>query len=477
MASGLASAQYDYAVVGGGIAGLAIAEIFARSGFRIVLVERNAKLCEEASASQHGWFHFGSLYSIFPQNQFLRTMVGGVEDLMDFYADFPGMNITVTAEGRLAFPQSDGAWFRDEPIEYIVAARNDPDFDMRSYDGVRNYSRKLFFLLAWELAIKQFISRHQRFHKHDWAGAVPASQWIPRAGFKDYSRAVISKPDHPGINLDIDTHFRIIGYDRPMRADVIISDLVRGLIGAGGVITTATEVEGIDRVGRVSRLHVKGGGVIEAGTVIVAAGKWLGRFLSRSEDVKVLASPLLVAYPAVTERNFVRLTPFVERTVNHLHHEIDRRRYSVIGGGYFADPSDAAALARATDKLLEMARGVFPRLAQAEMLETYLGYKTEIAPQSGERNYQYFVRELTDGVHAVVPGKFSLAFSLAVNTFKKLVGRTPETRISMAGEDAAAPYVGTTHHAGLVRRQVTQAATAAPIGHKDDEPCLRGTCG
>ena len=40
---------FDYAVVGGGIAGLASAEMFARNGYRVVLIERNAKLCQEAS--------------------------------------------------------------------------------------------------------------------------------------------------------------------------------------------------------------------------------------------------------------------------------------------------------------------------------------------------------------------------------------------------------------------------------------------
>jgi FAD dependent oxidoreductase len=448
----LTTAQYDCAVVGGGIAGLAIAEIFARSGRSVILIERNAQLCQEASASQHGWFHFGSLYSIFPQNQFLRTMVGGVEDLLGYYGCFPGMNISVAESGRLAFPQGEGAWFRDEPIEYIVCARNDPDFDMRNFDGVRNYARKVFFLLTWEMAIKQFISRHQRFHKHNWCGDVAASRWIPRAGFADYSREVITKPDHLGIILDRDTHFRITGYDRPMRATIIITDLVRGLIGGGGEIVNGVEVERLEKAGDISLLHTQSGRIIAARTVIAAAGKWLGRFLHRSHEVRVVASPLLVAYPAVSERNFVRMTPFVENSVNHLHHQVDGHPYSLIGGGYFADPDDAAAVNWASDKLKEMARTVFPDLDKAEVLETYLGYKTEIVAQSGERNYQYLVRKVDDGVYAVVPGKFSLAFSLAVNTFTRLTGEVPRRKLRLAAPADAKSMVGRTRHAALVLR-------------------------
>jgi hypothetical protein len=440
---------YDLAVVGGGIAGLTIAEIFARSGRSVVLLERGDRLCQEASASQHGWFHFGSLYSIFSQRQLLRTMIGGVEDLLDYYAGFHGMNIAVTNEGHLAFPQVGDAWFRDEPIEYIVVARNDPDFDMRRFKGVRAYARKIVFLLTWEKAIKQFISRHQRFHKHNWRGATPASQWIPRAGMSDYTREVITKPNNPGVKLDCDTHFRIIGYDRPMRAEMIMADLTASLIGSGGEVHLGAEVERLEKVGSQTRIHTSAGPVV-AQQVILAAGKWLGRFLPRTEEVKIGASPMLVAWPAVSDMNLVRMTPFVENSVNHLHHVVDGHRYSLIGGGHFADPEDPTDVARVSERLMTTAKRVFPRLREARVLETYLGYKTEFVPTGGERNYQYFIREVDHGVHAVIPGKFSLAFSLAANTFKRLTGEEPAKSVRLADRKAAQSYVGLTRHAQLV---------------------------
>lgn len=456
----MARAGYDLAVIGGGIAGLAVAEMFARSGRSVVLIERNEQLCQEASASQHGWFHFGSLYSIFPQNQFLRTMVGGVEDLLAFYGGFEGMNIAIGDGGKLAFPSDEHAWFRDEPIEYIVCTRNDPDFDMRRFEGVRDYGRKIGFLLTWEMAIKQFISRHQRFHKHNWQGDVPASRWIPRAGFSDYSREVITKPNNPGVALDHDTHFRIVGFDRPMRAMAIVADLVRSLIGSGGKILTGTEVDRIEKVGEARIIHAKGNS-IEARSVVVAGGKWLGQFLDRGSNVKVLGSPLLVTYPAVTDFNFVRMTPFVEKSVNHLHHSVRGQSYSLIGGGYFADPDDPAAVERARERLLTMARSVFSGLDSAELIETYLGYKTEIVAKSGERNYQYIIREVDDRVHAIIPGKFSLGFSLAVNTYKRLTGAEPARCVTLAPRDAALPFVGLTRHAALVSTILERMEVAA----------------
>jgi len=453
------ASEWEYAVVGGGIAGLAVAEALARGGHSVVLIERNQRLCQEASAAQHGWFHLGSLYSILPRNQFLRTMVGGVEDLISYYGGFPGMNIAVTDDGRLSFPPAVGAWFRDEPIEYIVAARNDADFDMRTFGGARRYAEKLFFLLTWEMAIKQFISRHQRFHKHDWSGALPASQWIPRAGWRDYSRAVISKPNTADINLDRDTHFRIVGFDRPMRATAIISDLARGLVGAGGSVLTGREVVGLEDGGSGTLVHTDGE-TLKARTAIVAAGKWLGRFVAGAADVRVVGSPLLVAYPAVADANFVRMTPFVDRSVNHLRHRVNGREYSLVGGGHACDPDDPGAAGVARERLMAMAERVFPRLGQATVVQTYLGSKTEIAAASGERNYQYFIRQIGPSAFAVTPGKFSLAFSLAVNACARLTGAWPSGTVRLAPPAAVADLVGQTRHATIVAG-ATSAAEAA----------------
>ncbi len=61
-----------------------------------------------------------------------------------------------------------------------------------------------------------------------------------------------------------------------------------------------------------------------------------------------------------------------------------------------------------------MAKSVFPGLKTAQVAETYVSYKTEIVAQGKERNYQYQLREIADNTYIALPGKFSLAFSLAV---------------------------------------------------------------
>ena len=96
-------------------------------------------MCQEASAGHHGWFHFGSLYSIFPENQTLRTLIGGIEDTIENYSAFENMNIKIDAQGKLIFPDNGEGWVRDEPLEYIVSARNNADFDMSRFEGLKSY--------------------------------------------------------------------------------------------------------------------------------------------------------------------------------------------------------------------------------------------------------------------------------------------------------------------------------------------------
>ena len=443
--------KYDLGIIGGGIAGLAIGEIFARSGFKVVIVEKNEKLCMGDSGAHHEWFHFGSLYSIFPNNQALRTLVGGIDDLLVYYRDFAGMNLEVTHEGKLISKDIDSKWFREDFIEYIVSARNDPDFSLKKAKSIKDFFHKAAFLLTWETAIKQFISRHNRFYKYDWRRGT-ASFYIPRAGIFDYSRNVIEKFKDENVLLNPDTHFRIQGYDRPMNTYNIISDLTRGYISYGGEILLNTEFKEYTKKG--DRTEIKlGGEIIEADKLILAMGKDLKGAVHSGTKISVFVSPLLVVYPNVCDRNFVRLTPFIKETINHLKHSIQGKTYSLIGGGYFANPNNPEEVQNAEKSLIDRAKAVFPLMKNAEIMKVYFGNKTEVVQKIkdfNKRNYLYRMEKIEDDVYFVIPGKFSLGFSLAVNTFKEIVGHYPSTTSAYDKNLDVNSYVGYMKHKNII---------------------------
>ena len=140
---------YDFVVVGGGIAGLAIAELLQRSGASTVLFEQNEALCGEASAEQHGWFHTGALYSALSDPYFCRTIVGNLDDLMGYYSGFPNMNLRVD---KHIFTLDQRGWFSNRTLFY-------------AYTGLRGVSWK--WKLPWALAMYRAKRRMSWFETLD----------------------------------------------------------------------------------------------------------------------------------------------------------------------------------------------------------------------------------------------------------------------------------------------------------------------
>ncbi len=455
--------MYDLIVAGGGIAGLAVAEIFARSGAKTLLLEGRDQLCSETSGLHHEWFHCGSLYSIFPNPQFLRTLVGGIDDLLVYYRDFDGMNLRVTAEGRLiTIPRGERGWLRDDTLDYAVATIKDPDFDQAGAVGLREKFRRLRMKHSWNRVVQQFVARHERFHDYDWRRGC-ASYYIPKLTLSDYlPRLSLPRFHHPAIRLDERSHLLEHSFDRPMRASSIMCDLLRSFLSYGGQLRLGLALAHYESRGHAVQVTAVGADrsseKLDAGQLIIATGRALEHHTRLK--VKVTASPLLVVYPAVFPGNVVRLIPFVEKTVNHLHHSVDGYSYSVIGGGYAAPADDPEKQAVCRERLLQMAETVFPAMAAATVRETYMGYKSELISSGLKRNYLYRIEKISPGVHAVVPGKFSLCFSLAVNTYRQITGHYPNTFVTYDRYADVGGYVAQIRHRGVV-----QKALAARVRH------------
>src|SRR3954470_11471538 len=85
----------DVVVVGGGIAGVAIAERVAREAarqgrsVRVLVVEAGAELGGGASSKLEGWFHSGALYSMLDGTSTLFALADSFEDLYNWYFSDP----------------------------------------------------------------------------------------------------------------------------------------------------------------------------------------------------------------------------------------------------------------------------------------------------------------------------------------------------------------------------------------------------
>ena len=87
--------NFDWIIVGGGVAGISIAEILTREGYSVALIEKNKKLASVATKEFHEWVHTGSLYTLVKDDmKTLKYILGSLDDILEFYSSFPNMNLS-----------------------------------------------------------------------------------------------------------------------------------------------------------------------------------------------------------------------------------------------------------------------------------------------------------------------------------------------------------------------------------------------
>ena len=94
---------YDYTIIGGGIAGVAIAEVLSRNSNKVILIEIEKKLMSKSSSDQHGWFHIGSLYAFLENKNYLKELIKNIKELITYYSHFSNLNVYLDSKGKLKF--------------------------------------------------------------------------------------------------------------------------------------------------------------------------------------------------------------------------------------------------------------------------------------------------------------------------------------------------------------------------------------
>lgn len=354
------SSKPALAVAGAGIAGLAIAEIFQRSGWAVTLLERNSKICQEASAMHQSWFHFGSLYQL-SGRETTEVFIENYKNIIKYYSDMRGMNL-LGVDARSVLQESVEPWFVDDVVHY---------------------------------AIKK--SRHQ-----------------------DSSFVI---PQHLGINQPLFNIDYVQGLDRPMNFKNIIDNLLTSFIINGGQLRTNCNLISFKNFNDCIELSIDSGSEISeivTQKLVLTTGKNLSSIGNQSINVNIVESPIIVAYPHLSPKNFVLVADNSDETINHFKHTIDNNDYSVIGSALSIELNETIESKNCALKSLQKIAQKYFQKFQEVSHRYYFGYKVEIIDKFQKRNYSFEIREIQDSVFIAVPGKASLSFSLAVSFFKML---------------------------------------------------------
>mgnify|MGYP001182914912 FL=1 len=384
---------FDWIIVGGGIAGISLSEILTREGHSVALIEKKNKLASATTREFHEWFHTGSLYTLLKDDmKTLKYILGSLDDLLEFYSSFSQMNLRPTENG-LKITDVNKGWFSPNYINFKYRLKN----------------RKL--ILPWLYIIARSAALIDGIKKHDWlrrrAGileSVTAEYYLPI--IKNFFKTLTSS----------EKFFKIKTTDFTTNSRYLLRDMVATAIKNGLEIFTNNELLEIKNSNNAIIANCSNGNFQGKNMALCLGGE-----IEKFSDLKINKSyaPIAVVknIKADTE-SFVELDIFKKNCINIV---TKGKTFGLIGG---ISLSKKNKVQKYFDFMINEHKKINPEI---QVLEKYIGVKNEISKKKENRNYLFHINtsKKYKNVWSIIPGKFTLAFSLAPEFYRLVYNKNP----------------------------------------------------
>lgn len=383
--------KYDWIVVGGGISGIAVSEILCRANKSVLLIEKNDQLSSETSKVFHEWLHSGSLYSLAPDKLLtLRYLLGATDDLFEYYNGFSRMNLKPTDTGTKV---TGFGWFNKERIEYRY--------------------KKHIYNPVWTSLVSRSISIIDLLDNHDWLRRRAGSEYGgSKVKLKHWFNYVFKQIKNSS-NFYCKTSPDITINSRILIEDILSSALFKGL-------TVLTNSEVIDIVEDEEMVSVRVKDLYYHSNQIVICSPDLIAKLT-STPIKTSFAPIaIIENIPENEKNFVELDYKLKKCINLL------KKGNGIGqaGGVSLEKEEDV------DSYLSYIISEHKkRNPSIKVVGSYVGLKKELVQKGEDRNYLYHINQNSKRIWHVVLGKFSLAFSMAPEFYRRVYHDNPPKKI------------------------------------------------
>jgi len=385
--------KYDWIVVGGGISGISIAEILSREGETVLLIEKNDKLVSETSKGFHEWMHSGSLYSLVPDNLLtLRYLLGATDDLLEYYQGFPRMNLNPTENGVKV--QSVG-WFNKQRIEYR--------YRIHKLNPV------------WMAMVSRSMNIIDLVGNHDWLRRRAGSEY----GHSKLTFRIWLNNLHKQIATN-KRFYKKLSPDLTMNSRLLISDLLSAAQQRCLKIVTGESVLSVNE--NEDEVSVNTEGKSYQGKNVVIC--------SPDAISNLMGVPIKVGYAPITvvenipeqEKSFVELDYNIKKCINLLKKEDGIGQAGGITLDKEKDVDSYLAYIISEHK---------KRNPTIQVIDSYIGLKKELVKKGEDRNYLYHIKQNSQHVWSVVLGKYTLAFSMAPEFYRRVYHKNPSKTVNL----------------------------------------------
>lgn len=377
----------DWIIIGGGISGISLMEVLSRQGKSVILFEKNKKLASETSKDFHEWVHSGALYTLVPDNLLtLRYLLGATDDIMEFYSSFPAMNLLPSEEGVKI---DNVGWFNKDKIEF------------------RYKSHK--FNPVWLSMVSRSISIIELMSKHDW---------LRRRAGSEYGNSKV-KINHRFNKIfdQIANKNKFLSIESPdftMNSRNLLSDLLLQASYNGAEYKVNTKVNSIKEKNSIVEVEADEK-IYKAKNIVITSPDAISDFLGT--PIKESFAPMAIVEGVPDEeKSFVELDYYPKKCINLLK---KKNNIGQVGGITLNKESDIR------DYQSYLIKEHMKRNPSIEVIDTYVGVKKELIQKKEDRNYLYHINQNSSNIWSVVLGKFTLAFSMAPEFYRRVYNNNP----------------------------------------------------
>ncbi len=392
---------YEWAVIGSGIAGVSIAEILTRQGHSVVLVEKNDTLSSETTREFHEWLHTGSLYTLIPDKLItLRFILGAIDDLIEFYSCYNRMNLIPTESGLKINKDSPG-WFDDNYIHFKYRVKN----------------RKITF--PWLIGIARSVHLIEKIHQHDWLRRR-AGELTPFIEGRLKRMGTLIKE-----LLTFNEIYKTVRTpDFTINSRILLNDMIATSINNGLDISRNNKISNIEKQ-KDYKLIIGSKDNIKAKNVAICSGEGIKHFTDVKTETSYAPIAVVSGVPKQA-KSFVELDYFPKNCINLLTKE---NGFGLAGGISLPNKSKCDGY---LDYVIAKHNEINPTIKEESR---YVGVKTEITFKNQPRGYLYHIVNTDVGVWALIPGKFTLAFSMAPEFYRRVYKKNPKKYVKVENKN------------------------------------------